>query len=133
MFKPTFTHLLTLIAGVMILSACNLFTMGVEEVVRPPVSPPSPDVVVSMPTIMINGVVTDTIDDCAFDGICALIITSVDIDYTVIYAPGMMLCEGEYDGTATIGDSVGVNGELTGEANTITICTSPDYFIRHSE
>lgn len=131
MFKPKFTHLLILIAGMMILGACNLFTFMGEDVVRPPMPPPPP--VDVMPTMMLNGVVTGTVEDCAFDGICALIVTSSDTEYTVIYAPGMMQCEGEYDGNATVGDRVAVNGEFTEEANTISICTSPDYYIRLAE
>ena len=106
-------------------TACNLFSfMGVETMGSEPPPPP----IVQSGLISVTGTVIGTIDDCAFDGICALVVDTDSGVYDVIYAPGMMMCEGTYDGSAVIGDTVEVYGELA-EQSTITICTSPDYYI----
>ena len=107
-------------------TACNLFSfMGVETMGSEPPPPP----IVQSGLIGVTGTVIGTIDDCAFDGSCALIIESDSTIYTVVYAPGMMMCEGTYDGSAVIGDAVEVYGEFSDET-VITICTFPDYYMR---
>ena len=116
----------------MVATACNLFSfIGAEAETLS--SEPPPPIAEEVPSawgvpFRIAGTVIGTIDDCAFDGICALIIDANSVIYNVIYAPGMMMCEGTYDGNAVIGDTVEIYGELD-EQIAITICTSPDYYI----
>ena len=76
-----------------------------------------------------SGTVTGNRNDCIVDGICSLYVDSDLGEYEVIYAPGMMRCEGSYAGDAEIGDVVEVYGE-TVEPGVLTICTLPEYYIR---
>ncbi len=90
--------------------------------------PPEPDTIV----VNLAGTVTGTIDDCAFDGICAFII---DDKTEVIWANGMMQCLGSMDNDITIGDQVEVYAEVplnTTRGSQVTICTGEEYYIRKS-
>lgn len=117
--KPQLTFLLTLVA--LTVSACGLFGFST--------SPDTPDLNPG-DTITLTGEVVDTIDDCAFDGICALVVEADGERWEVIYAPGMMMCEGEYDGQAGVGSTVEVYAEVTENPGELTICTTTGYYIR---
>ncbi|MEM8533142.1 MAG: hypothetical protein AAGF95_20015 [Chloroflexota bacterium] len=80
-------------------------------------------------TARITGEVVDTIDDCAFDGICAYVVDTDQGQYKVIWAPGMIPCHGTMDGDIVVGDTVEVFGEVT-EADSLSICTDSTYSLR---
>jgi len=79
---------------------------------------------------MFTGTVTGTIDDCAFDGICAFIVNE---SMEVIWANGMMQCLGSMDNDIAVGDNVEVNAEsIINDDGSVSfsICTGEDYYIR---
>lgn len=80
-------------------------------------------------TARLTGDVVDTIDDCAFDGICAYVIDTDQGQYKVIWAPGMMPCKGTMDDNIVVGATVEVFGEVM-EVDSISICTDSTYIIR---
>jgi len=92
--------------------------------VPPPMSEPTGE-------LSISGIVTGTVDDCAFDGICALIVEAEDSTYQVNWAEGMMQCMGEYTGDVAVGDTVDVFA-ATLEPGTLSICSGEQYYIRKS-
>ena len=81
--------------------------------------------------LTINGTVIEHINDCIFDGICAWVVESNGIPYTVIYAPGMMQCPNPNAITEeiAIGDTVEVTAEVVG-TNELLLCNSTDYTLR---
>ncbi|NOK57685.1 MAG: hypothetical protein GFH27_549303n50 [Chloroflexi bacterium AL-W] len=79
-------------------------------------------------TARLTGEVVDTIDDCAFDGICAYVVDTDQGQYKAIWAPGMISCEGTMDEHIVVGDTVEIFGEVT-EADSISICTNSTYSI----
>ena len=95
---------------------------GIEE---QPVRPSNPP----MREITIIGTVIGTIDDCAFDGICALIIQGETQTYNAIWAQGMIPCEGQMDNPIPMSATVEVFG-LQQDIENISICPSADYYIK---
>jgi len=118
----TLTPLLLLIA--LAVSAC-----GLSEFFTTESDINAPTIEVSAGDVNLTGTVTATVDDCAFDGICALIVETDSGTYQVNWAEGMMGCLGEYTGDVAVGDTVDVFAE-TREPGTVSICGGEAYFIR---
>ena len=80
--------------------------------------------------VTITGVVVDTIDHCAVDGICALVIDTDEGRYTVIYNPGATMCLNPNvpREPISIGDTVEVFAVVTGNFELYT-CPSEAYHI----
>jgi hypothetical protein len=79
--------------------------------------------------ITLTGHVVDTIDDCVVDGICALIIEAEAGRYIVVWNQGWIPCEGKMARDIPANTTLEVFGVVTDE-NTVSICPSPDYYIR---
>ncbi|NJK81676.1 MAG: hypothetical protein HC876_16835 [Chloroflexaceae bacterium] len=79
--------------------------------------------------MQISGPVVDTIDDCAFDGLCAYVIETEQGRYNAIWAQGMLPCEGQVDQHIAVGATIEVFGVVT-DATSVSICASTDYYIR---
>lgn len=82
--------------------------------------------------VTVTGTVTGTIDDCAFDGNCALVLDVDGTEVNAIWAEGMLRCEGQYDDSITVGDTVEASG-IARDGNSLSICPSADYYIRLAE
>lgn len=80
-------------------------------------------------TLTVSGTVVDTINDCIVDGICAYVVESEGVRYDIIWAEGMLRCEGEYT-ELSIGDSVTAFGEVINESGGVSICRSDKYYVR---
>lgn len=82
----------------------------------------------------ITGVVVDTIEDCVFDGICALVVDAADGRYTVVFSPGEAQCPNfaALDMTIGLGDTVEVFAMVTGNYELFT-CPSMTYYIVHGD
>ena len=80
---------------------------------------------------ILTGTVTGTIDDCAFDGNCALVLQTEQGEINAVWAEGMVRCEGSYTGDAAIGDFLEIYGVVR-DAKTVSICPSADYYIRQA-
>ena len=108
--------------------ACSWLTSGfiVEQGMAESVSNSLPFTVDTEVTI--SGTVTGTIDDCAFDGICALVVDVAGETVNVIWAEGMLACAGQYDIDIAIGDTVTAYA-IARDANSLSICASPAYTI----
>jgi hypothetical protein len=78
--------------------------------------------------IQFQGTVVDTIDDCAFDGTCALVVETDTGRYTAVWAEGMRQCAGDYAGGVVIGDEVEVFGNVQ-EDDRVSICDADTYSI----
>ncbi len=78
--------------------------------------------------IQFQGTVVDTIDDCAFDGTCALVVETDTGRYTAVWAKGMRQCMGDFAGGVDIGDEVDVLGSAQ-ESDRVSICDSDTYYI----
>ncbi len=78
--------------------------------------------------VTLSGTVTGTIDDCAFDGICALVVDAAGETVNIIWAEGMLACAGQYAGDIAIGDTITAYG-IARDANSLSICASPAYTI----
>ena len=90
----------------------------------------APDVMPVGGTFTVVAPVIDTIDDCAFDGICALVLdTGAFGEVPAIWASGMIACQGQLEDGIVIGDTVEVYGEVLAD-NQVTICTAPEYYIK---
>lgn len=80
--------------------------------------------------IQLQGIITGQIFDCIFDGICAYMINSETLGpVTVIWATGMLRCEGILAPDLQIGDKINVFGRQI-SPDEISICAEPDYYIR---
>jgi hypothetical protein len=79
--------------------------------------------------IRFQGTVVDTIDDCAFDGICALVVETDTARHTVVWAEGMRQCAGDYAGGVAVGDQVEVLAAVQ-DAGSVSICGADSYFIQ---
>lgn len=121
----TITPLLLLIA--LTISACGLTDLfsGGSEAVPNADTPPSN----SVDNINLTGTIVGTVDDCAFDGICALIVETETGNIQVNWAEGMMQCLGEYTGEVTVGDSVEVFAAPV-EPGIVSICGGEQFYIR---
>ncbi len=80
--------------------------------------------------VTVSGTVSGTIDDCAFDGICALVLDVNGETVNVIWAEGMLQCQGQYAGDIAVGDTVDAFG-IARDDNSLSICPSPDYYVQH--
>ena len=78
--------------------------------------------------VTITGTVTGTIDDCAFDGICALVVDVAGEVVEVIWAEGMLACAGQYTGEINLGDTITAYG-IARDTHSLSICPSADYYI----
>lgn len=94
-----------------------------------PTSTPAVATVTVGEAIQIQGTVVDTINECIVDGICAHVVDTDTEQYTVIWAPGMIPCEGQVEPEIAVGDTVDVYAEVQA-ADTLSVCTAQDYFIR---
>ena len=80
-------------------------------------------------TARLTGEVVDTIDDCAFDGICAYVVDTDQGQYKAIWEPGMIPCEGTMDADIVVGDTIEIFGEVV-DTDSISICTDSTYTLR---
>jgi hypothetical protein len=124
------TLTLTLLFGTLalIVSACGIFGFTVEEgsVTSSSVTPFAVDT-----NVAVTGTVVGTIDDCAFDGICALVLDVNGTEVNAIWAEGMTRCEGQYQDDVTLGDTVEAYG-IARDSTSLSICPSSEYYIRAS-
>ncbi|MGF1507273.1 MAG: hypothetical protein ACFB51_19420 [Anaerolineae bacterium] len=81
--------------------------------------------------VTLRGEVVGTIDDCAFDGICALVIETEQGRVDAIWAEGMLRCEGSFEDGIQIGDTIAVFG-IVRSSSEVSICPSADYYINTS-
>ncbi len=83
--------------------------------------------------VQMQGTVVDTVDDCAFDGICAYVVDTDAGAYNVIWSEGMtpVPCQGEIDTAIAVGDTVEFSAEVR-TADSVSVCPSADYFVRKS-
>ena len=81
--------------------------------------------------VQMQGTVVDTVDDCAFDGICAYVVDTGQGEYNVIWSAGMtpVPCQGDIDTGITVGDTVEFSAEVR-TADSVSVCPSADYFVR---
>lgn len=79
--------------------------------------------------VTVTGAVTGTIDDCAADGICALVLDVNGTTVNAIWAEGMLQCSGEYPGDVAIGETVEVFG-VARDGNSLSICPGSEYYVR---
>ena len=82
--------------------------------------------------VSVTGTVTGTVDDCAFDGNCALVLDVDGSEVIAIWAEGMLRCEGQYEDGLANGDVVEALG-IARDTNSLSICPSSQYYIRASE
>ncbi|MFP4439278.1 MAG: hypothetical protein ACLFVO_18710 [Chloroflexaceae bacterium] len=83
--------------------------------------------------VQMQGTVVDTVDDCAFDGICAYVVETDQGAYNVIWSEGMtpVPCQGDIDTGITVGDMVEFSAEVR-TADSVSVCPSADYFVREN-
>ncbi|MCA9884505.1 MAG: hypothetical protein KC546_02090 [Anaerolineae bacterium] len=117
---------------IVIVSACTWWFEGPPRPDEPPMPVEAPQV---GEDLQITGPVIDTIDDCAFDGICALAVDTKDYGLVyVIWSEGMTIngCSGQYEGEIGENDEVEAFGQVTEllDGTAITICPSADYYVR---
>ena len=81
----------------------------------------------------ITGIVVDTLDDCVLDGICALLVDTLEGRYTVVYNPGEAECPNfaALDMTIGLHDTVEVFAMVTGNFE-LSTCPSMHYYITRS-
>lgn len=77
----------------------------------------------------VQGEVVGTVDDCAFDGICALVLATDAGTVDAIWAEGMMRCEGTLADNLGVGDTVTATG-IVREPDALSICPDPSYSIQ---
>lgn len=118
-FKLMFTIIVSLL--LIVLSGC-----GTTSEVNPP--PASQSFQVGE-VVTFSGVIVGQIDDCMADGICAYTIETETGVYNVIWAEGMMRCEGQFASQVVVGDTIEVSA-LVVEEKSVSICSSEEYFIR---
>ena len=82
--------------------------------------------------ITVTGTVVGSIDECAFDGNCAHVLNVDGAEVNVIWAQGMMQCQGQYDDGIQMRHIVEAFGVAV-DRNSLTICTSPEYYVRRAE
>ena len=120
------TRFILLMMTIVALSGCSFLT----EFTVTSNSTSSDDPIGDVGTVItVTGEVTGSIGDCAFDGICATIITTDDgktID--VIWAEGMVRCEGQYEDIAQ-GQRLEARAEVIG-ASQVSICRDATYYHR---
>ena len=107
----------------------GFFTVGVSNSVPMSSSDGMPATAGEVET-MFTGTVTGTIDDCAFDGICAFIVNE---SMEVIWTNGMMQCMGSMDNDIAVGDNVEVYaGTIFNDngSSSFSICSDEEYYIR---
>jgi hypothetical protein len=85
--------------------------------------------------LAIEGVLVEHINDCIFDGICAVVVETADgSQYTVTYAPGMLICSNPNlpanISEWVVGDQVEAFGEVV-EDGSILVCNSDTYFLNN--
>ena len=80
-------------------------------------------------TAAIEGAIVDTIDDCAFDGICAVIVETDQGRITVNWAEGDVPCLGQMDSSLPSEVAIEAFGQVLAE-DTITICSDASYYLR---
>jgi len=79
--------------------------------------------------ITLRGEVIGSIDDCAFDGICAAVVASDRGEINIIWTNGMMQCLGEFSENLPSGSQIEARGEVV-DSTSITICTNESYYLR---
>ncbi len=77
----------------------------------------------------VQGEVIGTIDDCAFDGICALVLATESGTVDAIWAEGMVRCEGTLEDNLSVGDVVEATG-IVRDPGALSICPDPSYSIQ---
>lgn len=111
-----------LMMAIVTLSGCGLLESLTENTTDAPIG----DIGA---VITVTGDVTGIIGDCAFDGICATIITQGDgTEIEVIWAEGMLRCEGQYDDVAQ-GQRLEAFGEVI-DTTQISICRDASHYHR---
>lgn len=125
----------TLVMSLIVLtvaSACTWWFEGPTRPDEPPMPAQAPEV---GSDLQVTGTITATIDDCAFDGICAYVVDSEDFGtVNVIWSEGMTMngCSGQFEGQPQVGDNIESLGLVTEllEGTSITICPSQAYYVR---
>jgi len=106
------------------ISACGLFEFSEPAMPENNLTPGS--------EVTLSGVVVDTIDDCAADGICAYVLDTAIGEIDAIWAEGMMRCEGTLAENISVGEEVQVFGLVLDDVTQVTICRESAHSIRRS-
>ena len=128
----------TLVMSLIVLtvaSACTWWFEGPTRPEEPPTLPPAAQAPEVGSDLQVTGTIIDTIDDCAFDGICAYVVDSKDFGaVNVIWSEGMTMngCSGQFEGQPQVGDNIEALGLVTEmlDGTSITICASQAYYVR---
>jgi hypothetical protein len=122
--RTTLKRILLVAALMVFLSACSWIT-GLAVMENEMASPSSPPFTVDQ-EVTVTGTVIGTITDCAFDGICALVLDVDGAEVNAIWAEGMLPCEGQYEDGIAVGEVVEAFG-IARDANSLSICPAPRY------
>lgn len=106
------------------ISACGLFEFSEPALPQNNLTPGS--------EVSLTGVVVDTIDTCAADGICAYVLDTAIGEIDAIWAEGMMRCEGTLAEDISIGEEVQVFGLVQDDTSQVSICAMNDHYIIRS-
>jgi hypothetical protein len=123
--KQTLKFIAVLIMLLVVVSGCGAFDLlfradqtGADSMIPAP----------SNNSLTFTGTITEIVSDCTFDGICAYVVSTENETYTVIWAPGMAPCHGQFE-QSSVGDVVEIDAEET-DGTTLSICNDSGYYIR---
>jgi DNA/RNA endonuclease YhcR with UshA esterase domain len=84
----------------------------------------------------VTGTVVGTVDDCAFDGICAYVVDTGAGEVNVIWSEGMTMngCQGEIGPNIQVGDAVEAMGAVSTalDGESISVCGDASYYVRQA-
>lgn len=105
-------------------SGCSWLWLGIDQPMEEPVP---------QEAVMVAGTVVRTIDDCAFDSICAYVVDTGAGEINVIWSEGRTIepCQGFVEANIVVGDAIEAYGasstRLDGES--ISICGDASYYV----
>ncbi len=110
-----------------LIATASVLLLGLLAACGPSAADPAPLPVGA--EVELTGSVEETIDDCAFDGICAYVVATDRGRVIAVWAEGMLRCAGSLEPGIAVGDRVAIRAAVTAP-DRVSICGAPDYFIR---